>query len=163
MHASMQRKWIRQEELSALPSKSLGRERSVSQNSRGDSSARTDAFAYIPAHQHDRRIGESNSDSRQKEFYDRRREAESSKDRGHEYTKDHKKDARDKKGGQDPKERRREFSPHPARDRSNYCTCTQALENVGTPLPLSTPCSNIGTNVIPLNPRVLKTGTKNRY
>ena len=82
--ASMQRTRICREELSALPSKSLARERSVSrsrkpsQNSRGISSARTDAFAYIPAHQCDRRIGESNSDSRRKEFYDRRREAESS-------------------------------------------------------------------------------------
>ena len=92
--ASMQRKRISREELSALPSKSLARERSVSrsrepsQNSRGDSSARTDAFAYIPAHQRDRRIGESNSDSHRKEFYDRRREAESSHDRGHDYAKD---------------------------------------------------------------------------
>ncbi len=82
--ASMQRTRICREDLSALPSKSLARERSVSrsrkpsQNSRGISSARTDAFAYIPAHQCDRRIGESNSDSRRKEFYDRRREAESS-------------------------------------------------------------------------------------
>ena len=33
-------------------------------------------------------IGESNSDSHQKEFYDRRREAESSRDRGHDYAKD---------------------------------------------------------------------------
>ena len=103
-------------------------------------------------------IGEPNSDSRQKEFYDRRREAESSRDRGHDYAKDsdrskdygkdrerdrrsgndrdprgsgqdptpdrrshfkervvdHKKRtevARDKKGGQDLKERRRKFSP----------------------------------------------------
>ena len=83
----MQRKRIRQEELSTLPSKSLGRERSVSrsrdssQSSRGNSSARTDPFAYIPAHQRDRRIGESNSDSRRKEFYDRRREADYGKDR----------------------------------------------------------------------------------
>ena len=83
--ASMQRRRIRQEELSALPSKSLDREWSVSrsqepsQNSHGDSSAQTDAFAYIPAHQRDRRIGESNSDSRRKEFYDQRREAENSR------------------------------------------------------------------------------------
>ena len=67
---SMQRKRLRQEDLAALPSKSLGRERSVSrsrepsQHSRGDSSGRADTFAYIPAHQRDRRIGESNSDSR---------------------------------------------------------------------------------------------------
>ena len=90
----MQRKRIRQEELFALPSKSLGRERSVSrcrdssQSSCGNSSARTDPFAYISAHQRDRRIGESNSDSRRKEFYDRRREAESSRDCGHDYGKD---------------------------------------------------------------------------
>ena len=41
---------------------------------------------------------------------------------------DHKKrtgDARDKKSVQDPKERRREFSLHPARDRSSNCECTQ--------------------------------------
>jgi hypothetical protein len=41
---------------------------------------------------------------------------------------DHKKrteDARDKKGGQDPKGRHCEFSPHPARDRSNNCEYTQ--------------------------------------
>jgi hypothetical protein len=87
---SMQQKRLRQEDLSALPSKSLGRERSVSrsrepsQNSRGDSSAQADTFAYIPAQQRDRRIGdESNLDSRRKEFYDRRREAENSHDRGH--------------------------------------------------------------------------------
>ncbi len=73
---SIQRKRLRQEDLTALPNKSHGRERSMSrsldpsQNSRGDSSARTDSFAYIPAHQRDRRIGESNSDSRRKEFYD---------------------------------------------------------------------------------------------
>jgi hypothetical protein len=90
---SMQRKRIHREEFFALPSKSLGRERSVSrirepsQNSRGNSSARTDAFAYIPAHQRNRRIGESNSDSRRKEFYDRHREAESSHDHGHDYAK----------------------------------------------------------------------------
>ena len=92
--ASMQRKRICQEELSTLPtSKSLGRERSVSrsrdpsQNSRGNSSAQTDPFAYILAHQRDHRIGESNSDCRQKEFY-ARGEVESSWDRGHDYGKD---------------------------------------------------------------------------
>ena len=40
---------------------------------------------------------------------------------------DHKKrtgDARDKKDGQDPREKRRDFSPHPARDRSGNCKCT---------------------------------------
>ena len=56
----------------------MSRSRDPSQNSRDDSSAQIDTFAYIPAHQRDRRIGESNSDSRRKEFYDRRREAESS-------------------------------------------------------------------------------------
>ncbi len=88
---SMQRKRLRQEDLSALPSKSLGLERSVSrnrepsQNSRGDSSARADTFAYIPAHQRDRRIGDesTNLDSCRKEFHDRRREAENSHDREH--------------------------------------------------------------------------------
>ncbi len=43
---------------------------------------------YTPAHQRDRRIGESNSDSRRKEFYDQRREAVSSRDHGHDYAKD---------------------------------------------------------------------------
>ena len=45
---------------------------------------------------------------------------------------DHKKrteDARDKKGGQDPKERRREFSPQPARDRLSNCECTQVNDD----------------------------------
>jgi hypothetical protein len=62
---------------------SLGRERSVSrsrdpsQRSRGNSSARTDPFAYIP--------DESNSDSLRKYFYDRRRDAENSRERGHDY------------------------------------------------------------------------------
>jgi hypothetical protein len=40
---------------------------------------------------------------------------------------DHKKrteDVRVKKSVQDPKERRRKFSPHPARDRSSNCECT---------------------------------------
>ena len=30
-----------------------------------------------------------------------------------------------KKDGQDPREKRRDFSPHPARDRSSNCECTQ--------------------------------------
>ena len=173
---SMQRKRLRQEDFAALPT--LGRERSVSrsrepsQHSRGDSSGRAETFAYIPAHQRDRRIDESNSDSRRKEFYDRRREAESSHDRGHDYAKDrdrnkdygkekerdrhggsvrdprssgqdptpdrrnhsrekvddHTKragDSRDKKDGQDTREKRRDFSPHLARDRSSNCECTQ--------------------------------------
>ena len=153
--------------------RSVSRSREPSQHSRGDSSGRADTFAYIPAHQRDRRIGESNSDSRRKEFYDRRREAESSHDRGQDYAKDrdrnkdygkdserdrhgrsicdprssgrdptpdrrshsrekvdgHKQeargDSRDKKYGQDTREKRRDFYPHPARDRSNNCECTQ--------------------------------------
>ena len=168
---SMQRKRLRQEDLAALPIKSLGRERSVSrsrdpsQYSRGDSSGRAEMSAYIPAHQRDRRIGETNSDSRRKDFNDRRGEAKSSHDRGQDYAKerdrnqdygkererdrhggpvrdqrssgrdptprivavshsrekvdDHKKlggDSRDKKDGQDTREKRRDFSPHPARD-----------------------------------------------
>ena len=150
----------------------MSRSREPSQNSRDDSSARTDAFAYIPAHQRDRHIGESNSESRRKEFYDRRRESESSWDRGHDYVKDRDRskdngkdmerdqhsrtdrdprgsgrdptpdrrshsrekvddrkkrtgDARDKRDGHDSKEKRRDFSPHPARDRSSNCECTQ--------------------------------------
>ena len=167
----MLRKRSRQEESAGLSGKSLGSERSVSrsrepsQHSRGDSSVRDDTSVYVPVHQRDRRIGESNSDSRRKEFYDRRREAESSRDHGHDYAKDrdrskdygkdkdrdqhkgsvrdprssgrdptpecrshsrervddHKKragDPWDKKDGQDTRERRRDFSPHPARDRS---------------------------------------------
>jgi hypothetical protein len=43
---------------------------------------------YIPAHQRDRRIGESYLDSRRKEFYEQRREAVSSRDHGHDYAKD---------------------------------------------------------------------------
>ena len=58
------------------------------QHSRSDSSVRTDTSVYVPAHQRDRRIGESNSDSRRKEFYDQRREAGSSRDHGHDYAKD---------------------------------------------------------------------------
>ena len=142
---------------------------------RGDSSVRADASMYIPAHQRDRRIGESNSDSRRKEFYEQRREAVSSRDHGRDYAKDrehgrdyakdrdrskdygkdrdrdrykdqrrgsgrdptpdrrshsrdevedHRKraeDSRDKKEGQDTRDRRRDSSPHPARDRSNNC------------------------------------------
>jgi hypothetical protein len=41
---------------------------------------------------------------------------------------DHKKRAgnlRDKKDGQDTRERRRDFSPHPTRDRSGNCECAQ--------------------------------------
>ena len=33
--------------------------------------------------------------------------------------------SRDKKDSQDGRDRRRESSPHPARDRSNNCECTQ--------------------------------------
>ncbi len=156
--------------------KSLGSERSVSQHSHGDSSVRADTSVYIPAHQRDRRIGESNSDSSRKEFYDQRREAVSSRDHGHDYAKDrdrgkdfgkdkdrdrhkgtvrdqscsgrdptpdrrshsrdkvedHKKragDSRDKRDGQDTRERRRDYSPHPARDRSENCECTQVDDN----------------------------------
>ena len=43
---------------------------------------------YVPANQRDRRIGESNSDSRRKEFYEQRREAVSSSDQGRDYAKD---------------------------------------------------------------------------
>ncbi len=90
----MLRKRSRQEDFAGLSGKYLGSERSVSrsrepsQHSRGDSSVRGDTSVYIPAHQRDRRIGESNSDSRRKEFYDRRRETESSRDHGHDYAKD---------------------------------------------------------------------------
>ena len=79
--ASMLRKRSRQEESTGLSGKSLGSERSVSrsrepsQHSRGDSSVRADTSLYVPAHQRDRRIGELNSDSRRKEFYDRRRDS----------------------------------------------------------------------------------------
>ena len=92
--ASMLRKRSRQEESAGLSGKSLGSERYVSRSrepslhSRGDSSVRADTSVYVPAHQRDRPIGESNSDSRRKEYYDRRREAESSRDHGHDYTKD---------------------------------------------------------------------------
>ena len=137
---------------------------------------------YVPAHQRDRRIGESNSDSRRKGFYEQRREAVSSRDQGRDYAKDREHsrdyakdrdhsrdygkdkdrdrykgagrdqrgsgidptpdrrshsrdkvddqrkragDSRDKKDSQDGRDRRRESSPHPARDRSNNCECTQ--------------------------------------
>ena len=92
--ASILHKRSRQEESAGFSGKSLGSERSVSrsrepsQHSRGDSSVRDDTSVYVPVHQRDRRIGESNSDSRRKEFYDRRREAESSRDHGHDYAKD---------------------------------------------------------------------------
>ena len=168
--------------ISGLSGKFLGSERSVSrsrepsQHSRGESSVRVDTSVYIPAHQRDRRIGESNSDSRRKEFYDQRRKAGSSRDHGHDYAKDrdrgkdyskdygkdkdrdrhkgtvrdqrsigrdptpdrrsnsrekvdeHKKragDSRDKRDGQDTRERQRDYSPHPARDRSRNYKCTQ--------------------------------------
>jgi hypothetical protein len=103
--ASMQRKRSRLDDFAGLSDKSLGSERSVSrsrdpsQHSRGDSSVRADTSVYILAHQRDRRIGESNSDSRRKEFYDQRRKAVSSHDHGHDYAKDldHSKDySRDK-------------------------------------------------------------------
>ncbi len=129
---------------------------------------------YIPAHQRDRRIGESNSDSRRKEFYDQRREAVSSRDHGRDYAKDrdrskdyskdkdrdrykgtgqdqrssgrnptpdrrshsrekvddHKKragDLRDKKDDQDTRDRRRDSSPPPARDRSGTVSVLKLL------------------------------------
>ena len=62
--ASLQRKRFCQEELAVHPSKSRGQERSISrsrdpsQNSRGNSSARMDLNAFVPAHQRDHRIGE---------------------------------------------------------------------------------------------------------
>ena len=92
--ASMQQKRARLDDFAGFSVKSRGSERSVSrsrepsQHSRGDSSVRAEASVYIPAHQGDRRIGESNSDSRRKEFYDQRREAVSSRDHGHDYAKD---------------------------------------------------------------------------
>ncbi len=92
--ASMQRKRSRLNDSAGLSGRSLGSERSVSRSrdpslhSRGDSSVRADTSLYIPAHQRDRRIGESNSDSRRKEFYEQRREAVSSRDHGRDYTKD---------------------------------------------------------------------------
>ena len=175
--ASMLRKRSRQEDFAGVSGKSLGSDRSVSrsrepsQHSRGDSSVRADTSVHIPAHQRDRRIGESNSDSRRKEFDDQRREAVSSRDHSHDYSKDrdrskdygkdkdrdrhrgavrdprssgrdptpdrrshsrekvddHKKRAGDSraKDGQDTRERRRDFSLHPTRDRSGNCECTQ--------------------------------------
>jgi hypothetical protein len=74
--ASMQRKRARRDEVAGLSGRSLGSERSVSRSrdpslhSRGNSSVRADPAVYVPAHQRDRRIGESNSDSRRIEFYD---------------------------------------------------------------------------------------------
>ena len=82
-----------------LPSKSHGHERSVSrsrdpsQNSRGNSSLRTDLFAFVPAHQRDHRIGETNTDTHRKNYYDRRRDGESSRDRGHDTGKDRDRDS----------------------------------------------------------------------
>ena len=135
----MQRKRIRQEELFVLPSKSLGRERSISrsrdpsQNSRGDSSAQIDTFAYIPAHQRDRRIGESSLDSRQKEFYDRHREAESSRDRGNDYGKDRdrgqdygKDRERDRRSGND-RDSRRAFKI-PRKDAANSLPTRRGID-----------------------------------
>ncbi len=46
---------------------------------------------------------------------------------------DHRKragDSRDKKDGQDTRDRRRDSSPHPARDRSSNCECTHDYSNV---------------------------------
>ncbi len=83
--ASMQRKRSR---LDDFAERSVSRSRDPSQHSRGDSSVRADTSVYVLAHQRDRRIGESNSDSRRKEFYDQRREAVSSRDHGHDYAKD---------------------------------------------------------------------------
>jgi hypothetical protein len=186
--ASMQRKRSRLDDFAGLSGKSLGSERSISRSrdpslhSRVDSSVRADTSVYIPAHQRDRCIGESNSNSRRKEFYEQRRDAVSSRDHGRDYAKDrdhsrdyakdrdrskdygkdkdrdrhkgagrdqrgsgrdptpdrrshsrdkvedHRKragDSRDKKEGQDTRDRRRDSSPHPARDRSSNCECTQ--------------------------------------
>ena len=66
----------------------------------------------LPAHQRGRRIGESNSDSRRKEFYDRRRETESSRD--HDRSKDYGKDKeRDRHKGtvRDPRSSGRDPTP----------------------------------------------------
>ena len=77
--ASMLRKRSRLNDFAGRSGKSLGSERSVSrssreppQHSRSDSSVRADTSVYVSAHQRDRRIGESNSDSRRKKFYDQR-------------------------------------------------------------------------------------------
>jgi hypothetical protein len=186
--ASMQRKQARKDDAAGLSGRSLGSERSVSRSrdpslhSRGNSSVRADTSVYIPAHQQDRRIGESNSDSRRKEFYEQRREAVSSRDHDRDYAKDrehgrdyakdrdrnkdygkdkdqngykgagrdqkgsgrdptpdrrshsrdkvedHRKrsgDSGNKKEGHDTRDRRRKSSPHPARDLSNNCECSQ--------------------------------------
>jgi hypothetical protein len=64
------------------------RSRDPSLHSRGESSVRVDTALYTPAHQRDRRIGESNSDSRRKEYYEKRREEVSSRDHGRDYAKD---------------------------------------------------------------------------
>ena len=61
---------------------------SVSLHSRGESSVRVDNALYIPGHQRDRRIGESNSDSRRKEIYEQRRAEVSSRDPVRDYAKD---------------------------------------------------------------------------
>ena len=50
----------------------------------------------------------------------------------HQKVDDHKKraeDSRDKKDGQDTRDRRRDSSPHPARDRSGNCECTQVTDD----------------------------------
>jgi len=110
--ASMQRKRIPKEELSALPSKSLGRERSVSRS--WDPSQNSRAWRFLCANRRNNRVypgspmrppyWRTNSDSRRKEFYDRRREAESSWDRGHDYGKDS-----DRDKDYDGKDRERDF------------------------------------------------------
>ena len=113
---SMLRKRSRQEDIAGVSGKSLGSDRSVSrsrepsQHSRGDSSVRADTSVYIPAHQRDRRIGESNSDSRRKEFYDQRREAVSSRDHDHDYAKDR---DRSKDYGKDKDRDRHKDCPRP--------------------------------------------------
>ena len=87
--ASMQCKRSRLDDSAGLGSeRSVSRSRDPSQHSRGESSVRADTSVYIPGYQRDRRIGESNSDSRRKEFYDQRREAGSSRDHSHGYAKD---------------------------------------------------------------------------
>ena len=45
------------------------------------------------AHQRDRRIGETNTDTHRKNYYDRRRDGESSRDRGHDTGKDRDRDS----------------------------------------------------------------------
>jgi hypothetical protein len=66
-------------------------------------------------HQRDRRIGESNSDSRRKEFYEQRREAVSSRDHGRDY-------AKDREHGRDSakdRDRSRDYGKDKDRDRYN--------------------------------------------